>query len=65
MAIIITVELMGKISIIFDSKNSKKTLETSDEKEAKSFVIDNSKKADLESVKIEIHKISNPASQAH
>ena len=55
---------MGKVSIIFDTKNSKKTLETSDEKEAKSFVIDNIKKADLENVKIEIHKVSNP-SQTH
>ena len=59
MAIIIMVDLMGKISIIFDSKNSKKTLETSDEKEAKSFVIDNIKKAELDNLKIEIHKISS------
>lgn len=57
--------LMGKISIVFDTKNSKKTLETSDESEAKSFVIDNVKKTDLEHVKIEIHKITNPPSQAH
>ena len=63
MAIIIMVDLMGKISIIFDTKNSKKTLETSDESEAKSFVIDNIKKADLENVKIEIHKLS--ANQTH
>ena len=58
MAIVIMVDLMGKISIVFDTKNSKKTLETSDESEAKSFVIDNIKKADLENVKIEIHKLS-------
>ena len=57
------VDLMGKISIVFDTKNSKKTLETSDESEAKSFVIDNIKKADLENVKIEIHKLS--ANQTH
>lgn len=63
MAIIIMVDLMGKISIVFDTKNSKKTLETSDESEAKSFVIDNIKKADLESVKIEIRKLS--ANQTH
>lgn len=63
MAIIIMVNLMGKISIVFDTKNSKKTLETSDESEAKSFVIDNIKKADLENVKIEIHKLS--ANQTH
>lgn len=62
MAIIVMID-MGKISLVFESKNSKKTLETSDEKEAKSFVIDNIKKADLENVKIEIHKV-NP-SQAH
>ena len=59
MATIIMVDLMGKISIIFDSKNSKKTLETSDEKEAKSFIIDNIKKAELDNLKIEIHKISS------
>jgi len=64
MAIITMIKLMGKVSIIFDTKNSKKTLETSDEQEAKSFVIDNIKKADLENVKIEIHKVSNP-SQTH
>lgn len=63
MAIIIMVDLMGKISIVFDTKNSKKTLETNDESEAKSFVIDNIKKADLENVKIEIHKISNQTHQ--
>ena len=54
---------MGKISIIFDTKNSKKTLETNDESEAKSFVIDNIKKTDLESVKIEIQKLSNNQNQ--
>ena len=48
---------MGKLSLVFETKGSKKTLETTDEKEARSFIIDNIKKADLNVVKIEITRL--------
>ena len=49
---------MGKLTLTFETKGSKQTLETSDEKEVRRFIIDNIKKADLNAVKIEITRLS-------